>query len=65
MSLNNYQHSISDRFMRYVQIDTQSDPNSPTCPSTEKQKKLGKNTSPGEGTRKRIMKQAESEVSGK
>ena len=28
----------------------------------ENQKKLGKNTSPGEGTRSRLMKQAESEV---
>jgi hypothetical protein len=28
----------------------------------ENQKKIGKNTSPGEGTRKRLMKQAESEV---
>lgn len=28
--------------MRYVQIDTQSDPNSPTQPSTEKQKDLSK-----------------------
>jgi tripeptide aminopeptidase len=32
--------SISSRFMRYVQIDTQSDPESPTFPSTEKQKVL-------------------------
>lgn len=35
-------HTVSERFLRYVQIDTQSDPNSPTCPSTEKQKNLGK-----------------------
>lgn len=28
--------------MRYVRIDTQSDPSSPTCPSTEKQKNLGR-----------------------
>jgi len=34
--------SVSERFQRYVQIDTQSDVNSPTCPSTEKQKNLGK-----------------------
>jgi tripeptide aminopeptidase len=34
--------SVSERFQRYVQIDTQSDANSPTCPSTEKQKNLGK-----------------------
>jgi len=35
-------HTVTERFLRYVQIDTQSDPNSPTCPSTEKQKNLGK-----------------------
>ena len=34
--------SVVERFLRYVQIDTQSDPDSPTCPSTEKQKNLGK-----------------------
>ena len=28
---------IVDRFLKYVSFDTQSDPNSPTCPSTEKQ----------------------------
>jgi tripeptide aminopeptidase len=42
MSISNYNFTASERFMRYVQIDTQSDPNSPTCPSTEKQKNLGK-----------------------
>ena len=31
---------VADRFMRYVQIDTQSDPNSTNFPSTEKQKNL-------------------------
>jgi tripeptide aminopeptidase len=31
---------IASRFMRYVQIDTQSDPKSDTYPSTEKQKDL-------------------------
>jgi len=35
-------HTVTERFLRYVQIDTQSDPESPTCPSTEKQKNLGK-----------------------
>ena len=35
-------HTSTERFLRYVQIDTQSDPESPTCPSTEKQKNLGK-----------------------
>ena len=29
---------VTDRFMRYVQVDTQSDPFSETFPSTEKQK---------------------------
>ena len=33
---------LLDRFLRYVQIDTQSDPHSPTQPSTEKQKDLGR-----------------------
>jgi tripeptide aminopeptidase len=42
MSLNNYNHTAASRFMRYVQIDTQSDPESPSQPSTEKQKDLGK-----------------------
>jgi tripeptide aminopeptidase len=32
--------AVADRFMRYVQIDTQSDPNSTAFPSTEKQKDL-------------------------
>lgn len=35
------QHTVTDRFLRYVKIDTQSDPNSATCPSTMKQKDLG------------------------
>jgi len=33
--------SVSERFLRYVSFDTQSDENSPTCPSTAKQKNLG------------------------
>lgn len=32
----------ADRFLKYVQIDTQSDASSDTCPSTEKQKDLGR-----------------------
>jgi tripeptide aminopeptidase len=36
-----FTHSVTERFLRYVVIDTQSDPASPTCPSTEKQKHLG------------------------
>jgi tripeptide aminopeptidase len=34
--------TVVDRFLRYVVIDTQSDPNSGTQPSTEKQKNLGR-----------------------
>jgi tripeptide aminopeptidase len=34
--------TIRDRFMRYVQIDTQSDPESHSNPSTEKQKNLSR-----------------------
>lgn len=38
----NKNKSLQNRFTKYVQIDTQSDPLSPTIPSTEKQKNLGK-----------------------
>lgn len=38
----NYHFSVSDRFLRYVQIDTQSDPQSDTFPSTVKQKNLAR-----------------------
>jgi tripeptide aminopeptidase len=34
--------TTTDRFLRYVKIDTQSDPASPSIPSTEKQKDLGR-----------------------
>ncbi len=37
-----FTHTVTERFLRYVVIDTQSDPTSPTCPSTEKQKDLGR-----------------------
>lgn len=37
-----FDHTVTERFLRYVVIDTQSDPDSPTCPSTEKQKNLGR-----------------------
>jgi len=37
---SNYNFSVAERFMRYVQIDTQSDPFSNSFPSTEKQKNL-------------------------
>lgn len=36
------QHTVADRFLRYVQIDTQADPNSNTIPSSEKQKNLSR-----------------------
>lgn len=42
MNFTNYTHTVTERFIRYAKIDTQSDPNSPTCPSTMKQKNLGK-----------------------
>ncbi|MEL6638570.1 MAG: peptidase T [Bacteroidota bacterium] len=42
MSLANYTPTVSERFLRYVTIDTQSDAASPTQPSTEKQKDLGR-----------------------
>ena len=38
--LQQYSYTVRDRFMRYVQIDTQSDPHSQSFPSTEKQKDL-------------------------
>lgn len=38
----NYQFTASERFLKYVQVDTQSDPQSKTSPTTEKQKDLGK-----------------------
>lgn len=36
----NYKFTAAERFLRYVTIDTQSDPQSSSFPSTEKQKKL-------------------------
>jgi tripeptide aminopeptidase len=36
-----FSHTVTERFLRYVVIDTQSDPASSTYPSTEKQKELG------------------------
>jgi tripeptide aminopeptidase len=38
----NYNYTTAERLMRYVQIDTQSDPEATCFPSTEKQKDLGK-----------------------
>jgi tripeptide aminopeptidase len=38
----NYQFTAAERFMRYVTVDTQSDPQVTAFPSTEKQKDLGR-----------------------
>jgi len=35
-----YKFTVTEKFLRYVQIDTQSNPDSPTHPSTDKQKTL-------------------------
>ena len=37
-----YTSTVAERLMRYVQIDTEADPNSSSFPSSEKQKDLGK-----------------------
>ncbi len=37
-----YNFTVLDRFLRYVKVDTQSDPHSDTIPSTEKQKDLSR-----------------------
>jgi tripeptide aminopeptidase len=37
-----YIFSVAERFLRYVKVDTQSDPNSTSQPSTEKQKDLSR-----------------------
>ena len=42
MPLTPYDFTVTERFLRYVRIDTQSDPHSDTYPSTEKQKDLGR-----------------------
>ncbi len=39
---NAYQYTVADRFLKYVTIDTQSDPDSKDQPSTAKQKDLSK-----------------------
>ncbi|RBL88780.1 peptidase T [Chitinophaga flava] len=38
----NYQYTVDTRFIRYAQIDTQSDPQSTSFPTTEKQKDLSR-----------------------
>jgi tripeptide aminopeptidase len=42
MNFDQYNFTVTERFVRYAKIDTQSDPASPTCPSTEKQKNLSR-----------------------
>ena len=42
MDFNQYNYTVSERFVRYAKIDTQSDPESINCPSTEKQKDLSR-----------------------
>lgn len=42
MNFQNYNHTVTNRFIRYAKIDTQSNPESITSPSTFKQKNLGK-----------------------
>ena len=40
--ITKYNFTSKERFLTYVQIDTQSDPHSTSSPTTEKQKNLGK-----------------------
>ncbi|KQB99272.1 peptidase T [Pedobacter sp. Hv1] len=42
ITYSNKEQQLQGRFFKYVKIDTQSDPSSKTCPSTLKQKDLGK-----------------------
>jgi tripeptide aminopeptidase len=42
LSPSAFTHTVTQRLLRYVVIDTQSDASSATCPSTEKQKNLGR-----------------------
>ena len=42
MKHTNYDYSVKDRLIRYVQIDTEADPNSESTPSSLKQKDLSK-----------------------
>lgn len=40
--MKTYTHTVTDRFLKYVQIDTTADPNSTSFPSSMKQKDLAK-----------------------
>ncbi len=42
MAALNIQHTVLEKFLSYVKIDTQSDPESSSVPSTEKQKNLSR-----------------------
>lgn len=42
IKIEDHEFSVADRFLEYVRIDTQSDPDSESFPSTEKQKDLGR-----------------------
>ncbi|MBA3649684.1 MAG: peptidase T [Chitinophagales bacterium] len=42
MSVFNISHTVAERFLKYVTIDTQSDPESSAVPTTEKQKNLSR-----------------------
>lgn len=42
MPLPDYESTVAERFLRYVRIDTQSDPHASGSPSTEKQKDLSR-----------------------
>lgn len=42
MNIEKYNFTVAERFMEYVKIDTEADPNSTSFPSTMKQKDLGK-----------------------
>lgn len=39
--IKNYTHTVVERFIKYVQVDTESDPKSESFPSSMKQKDLG------------------------
>ena len=39
--MSDYEFTVIDRFLRYIQIDTQADETSSSCPSSAKQKDLG------------------------
>ncbi len=41
MRIDDYKYTVANRFMEYVKVDTEADPNSTSFPSTLKQKDLG------------------------